>query len=131
MSRRTALLVFLTSAALALVVHYFTFEMTYLWYVMVEEAHLMRSIYAMVVAVIVVLWVFFPSRIAIGLVGLFGLYFPHLIFASDARPLLGRDITLSGFSVTLVSIALLIVATHFRLKWKQGKPQGQRIISDR
>lgn len=115
----TLVVVFLLSAALALVVHYFMFEMTYLWYVKVEEARLVRGIYAAVVAVIVGLLAFFPSRIAVGLVGLFGLYFPHLIFASNARPLLGREITLAGIGVTLVSVALLVVATHFRLKWKR------------
>lgn len=112
------MLLFLVSATLALAVHYFMFEMTYLWYVQLEEARFMRGIYAGVVALIVLLWVMFPSRIAIGVVGLFGLYFPHLIFASDARPLLGREITLSGIGVTLVSVALLVAATHFRLKWK-------------
>lgn len=120
MNKRTASLLFLISAVLALAVHYFMFEMTYLWYVKVEEARLMRGIYAAVVAVIVALWAFLPSRIAVGLVGLFGLYFPHLIFANDARPLLGREITLAGIGVTLVSAALLVVATHFRLKWKQS-----------
>jgi hypothetical protein len=32
------------------------FELTYLWYVQVEEARLMRGIYAAVVAVIVLPW---------------------------------------------------------------------------
>lgn len=120
MSRRTVSLLFLISAVLALVVHYFMFEMTYLWYVQIEEARLMRGIYATVVAIILLLWVFFPSRIAVGLMGLFGLYFPHLIFSSNARPLVGREITLSGAGVTLVSIALLVVATQFRRRWKQS-----------
>ncbi|MCR6700956.1 MAG: hypothetical protein NVV68_07335 [Dokdonella sp.] len=120
MSRRTALLLFLVSAVLALAVHYFMFEMTYLWYVQVEQARLMRGIYAAVVAVILLLWALFPSRIAVGLVGLAGLYFPHLIFASDARPLLGREITLGGLAVTLVSVALLVVATQFRIMWKRS-----------
>ncbi|RZZ90217.1 hypothetical protein [Pseudoxanthomonas winnipegensis] len=119
MSKRTALVLFLVSAALALAVHYVMFEMTYLWYVQIEQAHLLRGIYAGVAAAIIALWVLFPSRIAVGAVGLFGLYFPHLIFASDARPLLGREITLSGFGVTLVSIALLVVATQFQLTWKR------------
>ncbi|TMN24194.1 hypothetical protein [Pseudoxanthomonas sp. X-1] len=119
MSKRTALVLFLVSAALALAVHYVMFEMTYLWYVQIEQAHLLRGIYAGVAAAIIALWVLFPSRIAVGAVGLFGLYFPHLIFASDARPLQGREITLSGFGVTLVSIALLVIATQFRLMWKR------------
>jgi hypothetical protein len=120
MSKRTALLLFLVSAVLALAVHYFMFEMTYLWYVQVEEARLMRGIYAAVVVVILLLWALFPSRIAVGLLGLVGLYFPHLIFASDARPLLGREITLGGFAVTLVSVALLVLATHFRVAWRRS-----------
>jgi|GEM_PF-2262340 len=114
------IVLFVIVALLALGVHFFMFEMTYLWYTQVEEARLMRGIYAAVVVVIVVLWALFPSRIAVGLVGLFGLYFPHLIFASDSRPLLGREITLAGIGVTLVSIALLVVATHFRHKWKRA-----------
>lgn len=120
MSKRTALVLFLVCAVLALVVHYFMFEMTYLWYVQVGEARLMRGVYASIVAAILGLWAVFPSRIAVGLVGLFGLYFPHLIFASDARPLLGREITVAGVAVTLVSVALLVIATHFRLKWKRS-----------
>ncbi|HEL5339979.1 TPA: hypothetical protein UOJ00_002976 [Stenotrophomonas maltophilia] len=113
---------FLVGALLALVVHYFMFEMRYLWYVQVEQARLMRGIYAGVVAAILVLWALFPSRIAVGAVGLSGLYFPHLIFASDARPLLGREITLSGVAVTLVSVGLLVLATHFRVAWRRSAP---------
>lgn len=82
MSKRSYPLLFPASAALALVLHYFMFEMTYMWYVQIEEARLMRGIYAVVVIAIVALWVLFPSRIAVGLTGLLGLYFPHLIFVS-------------------------------------------------
>ncbi|HDS1654869.1 TPA: hypothetical protein QEL76_002825 [Stenotrophomonas maltophilia] len=119
-NNRTSLLLFIITAVLALVVHYLMFGLAYLWYVKAEEARLMFAIYAAVAVLIVLLWVFFPSRIAVGIAGVFGLYFPHLIFPSDARPLLGREITLSGVGVTLVSILLLMLATHLRLRWKGG-----------
>lgn len=116
MSRRTALLLFLATALLALVSHYFTFEMSYMWYARVEDARLMRGIYAVLVVVVALLWVFYPSRIAVGLLGVLGLYFPYFVFAPSAAPLVGREIGLAGVGVTMISVALLVAATHFRLK---------------
>lgn len=116
MTKKTALILFIVSALAALAVHYFMFEMRYMWYVTAEDARFMHLVYAGCIAAILLLWAFFPSRIAVALVGAFALFFPHFFFASDARPLLGRTIDLPGIGIALVALGLLVLATHLRIK---------------
>lgn len=116
MSKQTALILFAVSAAFALAIHYLAFEMRYMWYVTHEDARFMRIIYICCVGIIGLLWVFFPSRIAVAAVGTFGLLFPHLFFASEARPLLGRLVDLESIVVLMVAVGLLVLATHLRLQ---------------
>lgn len=121
MTTRTALLIFFVTAALGVALHYFMFEMAYMWHVEVEQARFMRIIYFACVAAIIILWAFFPSRIAVVVVGLFGLLFPQLFFASDSKPLLGRDLSASSIAVALLGVVLLVIATQFRLLARKSR----------
>ena len=116
MSRKSLLLSFGACALTALGAHYLMFEMRYFWYVTAEDAHFMHLLYTACVTVILLLWAFFPSRIAVALVGTFALFFPHLFFAADARPVLGRAIDAQSVAVATAVMALLLFATHLRLK---------------
>lgn len=114
MSKKFSWSAFVVCALVALAVHWLVFEMRYMWYVTVEDANFMRSIYAACAAGILLLWAFFPSRIAVVLVGIFALFFPHLFFSAHARPLLGRSIDLPDLGIALIAIVLLFLATHLR-----------------
>ena len=116
------LFAFIICATIALAVHYFLFEMRYMWYVTANVASFMRTIYAVCILTILLLWAIFPSRIAVALVGLFGLFFPHLFFVTDARPLLGRTIDVAGLGVASVPLVLLILATHLCRRLKKERP---------
>lgn len=90
-----------------------------MWYVEVGDAVVMRSVYAACACTILLLWTFFPSRIAVAIVGAIGLFFPHLLYAPDVRPLFARTIDFAGVSIAAVAIALLVLATHLRLQTKK------------
>ncbi len=124
MTKKIAVLLFFVIAAIALVVHYFMFEMRYMWYVMPEDAQLMRIVYGACVAVIILLWAVFPSRFAVAILGFFALFFPHIFFAADERPLLGRDFDLPSIGIALIGVALLVLATHFRPKGSSSRLPG-------
>lgn len=120
MNKRTALVAFAASALTALAAHYLMFEMRYLWYVTMEDARFMRLVYAACIAAILLLWAFSPSRIAVAFVGTFALFFPHIFFAADTRPILGRTIDVQSAAMAAAAIALLLLATH--LRHKLGRP---------
>lgn len=116
MTKKAAIVAFVISAVVALAVHYFMFEMRYMWYVSADDAQFMRMIYGACVGAILLLWAFFPSRIVVALVGAFALFFPHFFYTAAARPLLGRAIDGQGMAVAGVAIGLLVLATHLRRK---------------
>jgi hypothetical protein len=116
MTKKTTMILFSISALIALAVHYFMFEMRYMWYVSAEDARFMHLVYAGCLGAILLLWAFFPSRIAVAAVGCFALFFPHFFFAPDARPLLGRAIDLQGIGIALIAVSLLVLATYLRTK---------------
>lgn len=118
MKPRTSLLLFFVIAILGLVLHFFIFEMRYMWYVGQEDFRILRGGYIASVVAISVLWVFYPSRVLVAVVGLLALFFPHLYFAPDARPLLGRGIDLSSIIFALLGVALLVAATELRRRIK-------------
>ncbi len=107
---------FLLCALAALGIYYLMFEFRYLWYVESGQAVLLRSIFAGSVAVIVVLWLAWPSRIAVALVAALGMFFPHLLFDS------GRALDLASIGLALIPMSLLVLATHLRRGAKMPVP---------
>ncbi len=118
MKPRTSLLLFFVIAILGLALHFFLFEMRYMWYVSQEDFRLLRGGYIASVVVIAALWAFYPSRILVAITGLLALFFPHLYYAQDARPLLGREIDLPSIIFALLGVALLVAATELRRRSK-------------
>ena len=118
MKPRTSLLLFFVIAILGLVLHFFIFEMRYMWYVNQGDFRLLRGGYIAFVVVIAALWAFYPSRVLVAIVGLLALFFPHLYYAPDARPLLGREIDLPTVIFALLGVALLVAATELRRRRK-------------
>jgi hypothetical protein len=121
MTMRTSQLGFFVCALVALGVYCLMFEFRYLWYVEAEQATLMRSVFAGSVALIVLLWAIFPSRIAVAAIVIAGLFFPHAIFDADARPLLGRGLDLPAIAMSAVAVLLLVFATYLRQKTKRTR----------
>lgn len=112
------LVAFILVAIFALAVNVFIFEMRYMWYLQPEDANFLRAVYLVCVVLIIAGWLFFPSKIAIAIVGLFALGFPHLFYAATERPLLGREIDIPTIGIALISVALLVAATHLRRRYR-------------
>jgi hypothetical protein len=118
------IVLFFVSAALALGVHLFLFEMRYMWYVEPDDYRLLRGVYIACAGTVIALWAMFPSRILVALVALIALFFPHLYYDSGSRPLLGREIDLLMISVALFSAMLLVGVTQIRRSMKGRKAQS-------
>lgn len=124
MKPRTSLLLFFVVAILGLALHFFIFEMRYMWHVSQEDFRLLGGGYIAFVVLIAALWGIFPSRILVAIVGLLALFFPHLYYVSDARPLLGREIDPPSIVFALLGVVLLVAATELRCR---SKAQGRRL----
>lgn len=122
MTKRSAYIWFVLCAIAALGLYYLMFEFRYLWYVEVEQAALMRSIFAASIALIALLWAAYPSRIAVAMIAIVGLFFPHVLFDADARPLLGRTVDFAMIAMSAVPVLLLVVATQLRRNTKNAVP---------
>jgi hypothetical protein len=111
---KSKLFAFIALALVALAVHFFLYEMRYMWHLQPDDYLLLRVVYAGCLVAIVALWLFFPSRTLVGLISFFALFFPHLLYASNTGPLMGREIDIPGIGVALVSVALFVAATELR-----------------
>ena len=107
--------IFVTTALIFLVVHFFLFSFRYGWYVTPDEADFLIMGYAIGVSAILLLWAFFPSRLAAALVAAGLFLFPPMLRPQDF-PGLNTGFTLCATVVVL----LAIVATHFRPKSVQA-----------
>jgi len=102
---------FFSLALIAILVHWTTFEIRYIWYPGPTEYVFLRGGYAMCLIVILFLWAFFPSRLLVLSVAVITFLFP---------PLLRRDafvpIDWSFAIFTQLSILLLVGVTELRLR---------------
>ena len=126
MTKRTTLVLFFATALVALAVHFFMFEVRYMWYVTHEQAAFMRTVYAACILAIVLLWTFVPSRIGVAVICVFALFFPHLFYGPEARPIGARASDLHGaalvatMAVSMIPVGLFVLATHLRLRSKKA-----------
>ena len=118
MKSTNALLLFIVCAVIALSAHFLIFEMRYMWYLDIQDHKLLRGGYIACACAILALWAFFPSRVLVALLGVLALFFPHLYYATGARPLLGREIDLATIWFALLSVATLVGATELRRRIK-------------
>jgi len=108
---RSKMLMYVMTIALcvvALATSWLVFELRYVWYLQAEQSLVLRRGILLVAASILALWWLYPSRIAVVLLGLAGLFFPPLI---DARFVGLTPEFLPGVALVL---ALLVGATQLR-----------------
>lgn len=104
-------ILFAVSALAAIGAFFFIFELRYMWYVSNEEFMLLRMIEAVGIGLILVLWLLYPSRIAIVAVGIAALSCPSFMPSKGSVPLDG------AFIVWLcAAAAMLLVATQLNIK---------------
>jgi hypothetical protein len=84
------------------------FELRYLWYVDNVTALRLRAGIALIFAAIVLCWVFYPSRVAVIVLGFSALFFPPLTGFSPVGP----TVEFIGYAIGI--IAVLVLATEIR-----------------
>lgn len=130
MKSRSSLILFFISAFLALGLHWFCFEMTYIWYPPRDAARFWREGYIAGTSVIVALWIFFPSRLLVALVSTFMMFSPHL-YPPGVVANMGRVIDIQTIGFALLIAAMFAGVTELRrrnhdvLKKKEGGCSGQ------
>jgi hypothetical protein len=109
---------FWTFACLGLAASYVMLKMRYGWYLANEDAHFLDVGFLIATSVIVGLWAFFPSRVAVAVVAAIIFVFPP---ALKNETFAAMD---ASFAVLLlIPIALLVCATHFRRVWVYASRQ--------
>lgn len=112
---------FFVLACFGLAASYAAFKMRYGWYLMNEGVHFLDIGFLIGAGVIVILWALFPSRGAVVVVGAMIFVFPPVLKPETFAVMDGPFATLS-----LMPIALLVLATHVRRVWA-----GYRLTSQR
>jgi hypothetical protein len=98
-------------ALLAILVHWATFELRYMWYAAPTEYVFLRGGYAICLIIILFLWAFFPSRWLVLSVALITFLFPPFLRGDAFVPIDWR------FAIyALPSILLLAGSTELRLR---------------
>jgi hypothetical protein len=121
MKSRAQLPLFFVSAILALALHFFAFEMRYIWYLPKDAFLLWRTTYIICMGAIVALWLFFPSRVLVAVVCFFSLFFPHLYPAGLAAQR-GRVFDLQTVLFSLVIVGIFVAVTVLRRRIKLRNP---------
>lgn len=122
MKSKSSLVVFLIAAIAALALHFFLFEMRYMWYPPIEVFRIWRMGYIVCIAVIFALWAFFPSRVMVAIVGLVAIFFPHL-YPSGVVDQMGRQLDLPSLGLALLSVLFLVGATELRRRSQRESPR--------
>jgi hypothetical protein len=109
------LAIFIFLAGFAIVVHYFVLGLRYAYYVPIEQYKFLQYGYAVCIFCILLLWIFYPSRILVAIVAFAGLVFPNVLGVS----VLGNKgiivpIDWAYFGAISFSIFLLVCATELR-----------------
>jgi hypothetical protein len=110
---------FTVIAAIALFAYAYAFELRYLWFIGSKDVSVVRQVEIGVIFAIVALWVFFPSRLAVGALGLFGLVFPPLY--DSAR---FAELELFFVGLIVLHVAFLVGATYARLWARRSAGRG-------
>ena len=107
--RNTLTVVFLLSAGLALAAFFLAYELRYMWYVSRENFIFLRSIFGVSVLTIILLWVFYPSRILVALVVLACFALPPLL-----RGAAFVQLDAASLGAVLLCALLVVGATELR-----------------
>lgn len=112
---------FFVLACLGLAASYVAFKMRYGWYLTNENAHLLDIGFLVGSGAIAILWALFPSRVAVAVVGAMIFVFPPVLKPETFAAL---DVPFGALS--LLPIALLVLATHVRRVWAEYRLISQR-----
>lgn len=111
---------FLVLTCFGLAASYVVFKMRYGWYLANEDAHFLDIGFLLAAGVIVVLLALFPSRVAVAVVGTTIFVFPPVL---KQQTFVAMDTPF--FALSLIPIALLVLATHLRRVWVRGSYRRQ------
>jgi hypothetical protein len=103
-------ILFTVLAVTALVAYVYAFELRYMWFRGYKDVALVRQVEIGTVVAVVALWLFFPSRVLVGVIGLFGLLFPPIY---DRANFAEVDLIFAGLAS--LHVGFLIAATQARL----------------
>lgn len=109
---------FLVTAEIAIVVHFFIFELRYVWYLNGDFSFI-RIGYGVFLVAVVLAWCFYPSRVLVSAIGAAAFAFPPLL-----RGEIFASLTLGMVPFVLLSILLLLGATELRRR--AFKPRSTR-----
>lgn len=109
------IVLFLALACFGLAAGYVIFKLRYGWYLVNEDAHFLDIGFVLAAGLIAVLWAFFPSRVAVAVVGATIFVFPPVL---KQETFAAMDIPFAALS--LIPIALLVLTTHLRRVWIRG-----------
>jgi len=96
--------------AASLVFLWFVFELRYFWYVQPDESVILYGGIALGATILVALWFFWPSRIAVAATALAILLFPQLFHT------LSLPLNVGFLFFSLINALALVAACEFRLR---------------
>ena len=111
---------FISVAAIGLLAYGLVLEFRYMWYLRPEDIRIVRGVEFVVLALFLVLWLKFPSRLAAAVVATGGLAAPPLI---HGEVFVGWDLPFVLFAS--IPAIVLVAATHIRRKWVAARSQDQ------
>jgi bacteriorhodopsin len=108
------LLLFFVVAVVAVVALYVLFKLRYGWYTNDAQATFLNIGFLIALTAISVLWAGYPTRIGVAFLGIAVLAFPAILRPSEFVML---DAPFAVYAI--IPVALLIGATHLRLRSKE------------
>ncbi|MEZ2419262.1 hypothetical protein [Luteibacter sp. RCC_6_2] len=107
---------FLVLACLGLAASYVTLQLRYGWYLMNEDARFLDIGFFFAVGTIVALWALFPNRVTVAIVAAMAFLFPPAL-----KPEIFPVVDIPFAALSLIPIAVLVLATHVRRVWFAGR----------
>ncbi len=109
------LAVFIFLASFAVVVHYFVLGLRYAYYIPMEQYRFLQYGYGICIFCILMLWIFYPSRLLVAAVAFAGIVFPNVLGVS----IIGNKgvfvpLDWGYMGAILFSVFLLVCATELR-----------------
>jgi hypothetical protein len=100
---------FIALAAVALVLHLLSFELRFRWYLSEKDSQFLTAVYLGCVTLIVLLWIFYPSRVLVATVAAATFFLP---------PAMRGDVFVAANPLFMLYVSfvvvLLVAATELR-----------------
>ena len=115
MMNKKIFILFFVTAAIAIAVHFFLFELRYVWYLNGDDFSFIRIGYGFFLIAVVLAWCFYPSRVLVSVIGAAAFAFPPLL-----RGEVFASMTIGMVPFVLLSVLLLLGATELRRRAFSG-----------